>query len=517
MVFIVDINICNISMANLWIMLSTHWQLDNFRAVLSVVIIVLSMIAIFTYSRYCWAINTAKIAKKRTAALITLLTLTSSSEVLEVVKFLKFQILKPRHVRIAIQCLMVLFFSLASILSGPIARFATREGSTVLPVNLNGLQATNKTGCMAVSAMVLWNTTEASLNRAGFPTDQLLDFLPDSNQHWQYKPDEWNSTYALSCENTQLTPLYDLYVAKNYSDNATIFDQIPGLRNVIPTQIQDSNFFWAYSSLRNEFWYFHSMREFQDQEVFIVYSLWPDYYESVMKSMSISIAAVHLHQVPTDPTDDNWRIGPIQRSSFTRAYCNISQVRANDGTYAALPNQNEEQTYCFAKALSEYYSYNWGLGLWGENPRIPNPDELIRFYQTYTINKDTAFPEAITRLISVQLSTVELSTPFLAVLGLLAVFIILGLAKYFYSSLLHAKARRIASSIPHSKLDWTLQAIREAQRSGSWTTSSNSSIFSTRLTADLEKKVTKTEFDAAIFSCDDQSPAPTERVQEKIW
>src|SRR5947207_6092443 len=114
--------------------------------------------------------------------------------------------------------------------------------------------------------------------------------------------------------------------------------RIPGLWDVIPTQIQDSNFDWAYQETNNDFW--NTGAELQDQEVFIVYSLWPDYNEIVMKSMSISIAAVHLHQVPTDATDNNWRIGPIQQSSFTRAYCNISQVRATDGIYAAYPNRD---------------------------------------------------------------------------------------------------------------------------------------------------------------------------------
>jgi hypothetical protein len=286
------------------------------------------------------------------------------------------------------------------------------------------------------------------------------------------------------------------------------------LWDIIPTQIQHSNFVWAYDSSSNEVWN-SNVAEFEDQEVFIVYSLWPDYNEIVMKRMSISIAAVHLHQVPKDANDNNWRIGPIHQSSFTRAYCNISQVRATDGIYAAQPTHGEGQTVCFTQALGEYYSYNWTLGNSSENRRIPNPDELIRFYQTHTIDKDTFYREPVGRLMSVQLSTVELSTPFLTVLILLALLIILGLAKHFYSSILHAKARRIAFSIPQSKLDWTLQAIREAQRSGSWTATSDSSISLTRLTADLGKKVSKAEFDATIFNCDDQPLASTGRVQEK--
>jgi len=286
------------------------------------------------------------------------------------------------------------------------------------------------------------------------------------------------------------------------------------LWDIIPTPIRDSNFPWAYSTSSNEFWH-TNVAEFEDQELFIVYSLWPDYNETVMKSMSISIAAVHLHQVPKDATDNSWRKGPIQQSSFTRAYCNISQVRATNGIYAAQPLHGKGQTVCFTQALGEYYSYNWSLGNSSENRRIPNPDELIRFYQTHTIDKDTFYPEPVTRLMSVQLPTVELSTPFLAVLILLAVLIILGLAKYIYSSMLHAKDRRIAFSIPQSKLDWTFQAIREAQRSGSRTTTRNSSISLTTLTADLEKKVSRAEFDATIFNCDYQPPAPTGRVQEK--
>lgn len=58
------------------------------------------------------------------------------------------------------------------------------------------------------SREVLLGRTIASLDSAGFPTDQLLGYLPfDPLWSWVYQTEEWSSTWGSTCLFIEETPL----------------------------------------------------------------------------------------------------------------------------------------------------------------------------------------------------------------------------------------------------------------------------------------------------------------------
>jgi hypothetical protein len=180
-------------MAKLWIFLSTSWKLEGVQATLNVIISFLSVVAIWTFSRFCWQLSTSEVAKNHNVPLPSLLSIMTLGETVDVLRLLKTKILSLPHPRILLQCFVVTVFSVAAILSGPIARFSTRRGHVMSLTAIDGLMATVNHSSIG-SAMVKWNQTQQSLIEAGFPTDQLLDFLPDPSYDWLYRADQWNST-----------------------------------------------------------------------------------------------------------------------------------------------------------------------------------------------------------------------------------------------------------------------------------------------------------------------------------
>jgi len=88
-------------------------------------------------------------------------------------------------------------------------------------------------------AMVEWNLTQVSLERAGFPYNQLLDFLPDTSTHWVYRPEEWNSPWSMNCRYTKSTPIS----LKTTGDCDYLYAEVPGLDKIIP----DSPDIWYYT------------------------------------------------------------------------------------------------------------------------------------------------------------------------------------------------------------------------------------------------------------------------------
>src|SRR6202000_3342115 len=80
------------------------------------------------------------------------------------------------------------------------------------------------------------NMTIARLNAAGFPYDQLLDYLPDLNHNWTFVPDEWNSSWSMQCTQTPKTML-KAYATNNCTSRWT---NVPALDTVFPTHPYDS-------------------------------------------------------------------------------------------------------------------------------------------------------------------------------------------------------------------------------------------------------------------------------------
>jgi hypothetical protein len=193
---------------------------------------------IFVFARFCWQGTSTRVARSKNVRLSSLLSLSTPGEVLDVCLLLKFKLLSSRYMKLFAQCVVVISLSATAVLSGPIARYSTRRGHAIFPTEVHGSLATNEHNNIGY-ANVEWDQIEMSLNRAGFPTNQLLDFLPDTSTHWVYRPEEWNSTWSLTCQPTQSTS-----VSVVDTGNCTyLFAEMPGLQDVMPEAYQDNTWY----------------------------------------------------------------------------------------------------------------------------------------------------------------------------------------------------------------------------------------------------------------------------------
>jgi hypothetical protein len=448
-------------MAHLWFILSLRWPLEDVQAALNVLISVFSAIGIFTFARFCWQSATLHLTKQRDVPVASLLSLTSPGEAFQVLWFLNFRSLSAKkYRRILFQSLIIFGLSVAAILSGLIARFASRQGHTIIPVEMHGSLATTSWNSM-VEADVTWNRTKTSLADAGFPLDQLLDFLPDPSEPWVYREDEWNNTWHAQCQFDPLTPI-SLTATGNYSDGSW-FTEIPGLYDIVPLRFIDLSIEWS-SSLGSA----SQGDTYTDVLIFFVTVIQQkeglQFAEDI--SMELLVSAIHLHDAPMAPLTSNGTFGkgPIGKSSYTRAICDLSRSAATiNATYIAYPNlflPSYDDT--FSQAIEEHYHAPFFYQAINDLPVwVPTGEDMFRFYQAYLISKDTQDYYPATRIISTWVPTVELSSIFLAVVILIGLLIVTGLVHHSFFLWRYHSA---ISQMPESKLDWLLQSLREAER-----------------------------------------------------
>jgi hypothetical protein len=94
--------------------------------------------------------------KQRDVPFASLLSVTSPSKAFQVLWFLNFgPPSAKKHRRILFRSLIIFGLSVAAILSGPIAGFASRQGQAAIPVEMHGSLATTTWDSMA-EADVAW-------------------------------------------------------------------------------------------------------------------------------------------------------------------------------------------------------------------------------------------------------------------------------------------------------------------------------------------------------------------------
>lgn len=123
------------------------------------------------------------------------------------------QIFAKHNWHLLIQLIVVIGVTLTCALAGPIAKVSLRTGLTIVQTELQVLQSVKGGGYFGnlLYANVLWNDTAQSFNDAGFPTDQLLDFLPPTTTSpWTYVAKEWDPTWKVSCNYTEKIDLQNV-------------------------------------------------------------------------------------------------------------------------------------------------------------------------------------------------------------------------------------------------------------------------------------------------------------------
>jgi len=501
-------------MAKSWIALRVGWKLEDVQAVLNVVISVLSTTGIFVFARFCWHGTAARVGRSQNVRLPSLLSISTPGEVFDVLLLLKFKLLSSPYLKLLAQSIVVITLSTTAILSGPITRFSTRYGYTVLPIKVPGSLATNQFNSISY-ANVEWDQIQTSLNRAGFPTNQLLDFLPNTSVNWVYRPEEWNSTWSLTCEPTSSTP----FTVTDTGNCSYLAAEMPALPNILPAAFRDD---WYYAD--SGLYVNHTV--WKDVLMFIFAPLYTDvdYKTNITYAMNISIASIHLSRVQkqlNDSSDCVFAAGDVKQASYTRIDCGLTRPRhIPDETHLAYPDSGDVSSIPWA------YEENYQARFTQESTSnseitVITPHELVRFYQAYVISKDVMYRQPVTRTLSVEIPIVELSTAFLIVCLLAAFLLAAGLTKYIFFMLRHQTTMLVT---PESKLDWMLQSIKEASASSpvirydSFRRSekSSSSIISEDL-SDVPKggPLMKAEFEAATFGPLD--PESQMLGQRRVW
>lgn len=455
----------------MWMTLPLGWEIGNVRAVIAFLINLLCTAGVFVVGYACWKSGAIKATRFSATQTLSLFSMTGLGDAIESLTLLKHRRTIGNRLLsvIFLQCVSVVILSVAAILSGPIAQYATRPGIHVEQRTVDGWLASKNHNSMN-GALVLWNETIESLKAAQFPPDQLLDFLPDNRIDWLYKASEWNSTWAASCEWTDETEV-TLAATGNYTGD--FLDEVPGIRDLIPPErLAPGNNHTMDSGGSYE-----DDKTYRDIFVFLAAQTDPltqrdpeTGFTRNSAPLNVTLASFLFHSAPQPrpdaPDGARFGAGPIEKSTYTMAFCQIARA---PGRGLDDLDESAQQNVAFpwgrsapmsvSNALADFY----GAGLISQSFNRealthPGGRDLFRFYQAYTIAKDTQYKHAVARPdVSVAAPSVELSAPALAVL--LSFVVVLLLVAVAYSPLL----ARVPSAawIPRTKLQWMMEGVRE--------------------------------------------------------
>ena len=457
--------------AGYWITLSASWDIGNVRAVFAFLINVLCTCGIWVVGYAYWKAGASRAALKPSTKVLSLFSLSSIGDAIESLSVVTSDIKPTLVIKLLLQATCVTILCIVAILSGPIARWSTRVDLQVVEVSVPGwLATTNHNG--VGGALVLWNTTIESLKAANFPLNQLLDFLPDNQVNWVYRESEWNLTWSTSCTWTDETMLPNITTTGNYS--GAFLAEIPGLRAVFPpgrledpylrhvgafSNYEDDNYYKDYMAFITSQPNASSVHD-QDQQGF-----------TNSQPLNFTLAAFHLHNVTRPPNETYYfGIGPVERVSYTMADCLIERspgaASSPDGEEAwedfiAFPWSRTPEYISYA--ISNFYEAGFiSQSFTGSQIYHPSGPDLFRFYQAYTVAKDTQYRVPVSRKLSVASPSVDLSVPALAILCA-AVCALAGTAMW---SLLRIRVPD-GVWVPRTKLEWIMNGVREGSRPGS--------------------------------------------------
>jgi hypothetical protein len=175
--------------------------LEDVQAGLNVAIQVLCRLTVFAGVQWFWKSSALRIARGENFPVAQVLSINAPGEVWDAISLLRNRIFT--HYSMLVQSLLVVVVGLAAIFTRPIARFNTHKG-TASPVRLvGGLVASRTFFCGSDNTLGVQYIWE-SLDRAGFPQDRLLDWLPDLKVDWQFAENDWSAyTWSEDCNYTK--------------------------------------------------------------------------------------------------------------------------------------------------------------------------------------------------------------------------------------------------------------------------------------------------------------------------
>ena len=401
---------------------------------------------------------------KQNVSLLSILSISGLGEAADAVLVLdRIKGFIPRFHPILIQCMLVSILSVTAIMSGPIAKFSTRNGFVIRETNVPGVLATID-HTSQIGATVKWNQTVERLKRARFPSDQLLDFLPDNQVDWVYQPSQWNSSWSLSCVHTSLT---QIDVAVTGKPGTTVMDEVSGIKSAFPQDVVEN-----WSSYRRD----SSWRAFYEGDYFVDVLL----INSVSRSPSNSskdytrmeanngtirmvLTALHMHNVPqkTSSASKNadFGIGAVESAAYTMADCTISpnpRFPPPQESYTAYPWTND--TLRISAAMIGFYGAIFvEESIAGVNIFHPSSQDLVRLLQVYMVSKDTQYRHKAVRQMSVKIQSAEISVIAVTLLIVYCLAMVLGLLWAFF-----VVPYPVGMHVPRTKVEWMMHAMKEA-------------------------------------------------------
>jgi hypothetical protein len=461
----------------LWISLPAVLDLQDVQAALNVVVTVLSAFCVFVFARACWQTATAKIVKNRNVPLPALLSVNTLGEVYDVCRLLGLEILSSDYLRILAQCVVVTGLTVLAFASGPIVRYSTRLGRRLKTRDVPGLIA-NRLQSGIGHESVLWNTTWESLDKAGFPDDQLLDFLPNSTAEWQYVDSQWNSSWNLDCELTENTAIALTVVQTTCNNLTTLNDQIPAFESIFPQNaMMRDNYSYPYTWF--EGYQFTDNLTWSNLLMFrIAYAFLRNNSETgIWEDMELTLMSVHMQGVPGVPFEETYcqfYPGTIDSATFTKSFCKLKNRQPAQGKNPLEVAYPDHRSLDFVvKAYTDYFQGRYSReNIAGDPVTVITPHDLIRFFQVYQITQDIQYKHPNKRVMDVKLEVVKLSTIFVILCGVATLLCVFGILRYGVFTLRNLKA---VDRTPQSKLDWMIQSIEKSQAGTPLTSGANAS------------------------------------------
>jgi hypothetical protein len=460
-------------MTGVWIVVSTRWGFANVQAALNVVISVIGASGIWAFSRFWWQRGTKKaLVKSDTVPLSSLFTLTGPGEGWDLMKLLRNQLFAKENWHLLIQLIVVLTVTLATILAGPIARVSLRSGQIVRSKELNVLHTTKGAGrsLNLVTANILWNDTIQSMDSAGFPNDQLMEFVPSPTDPWVYRQDEWDPTWHADCNYTDETVVHDLAATGNETFSYPLRAFPAYRRTMEPFWLNES--IYRFESSWATWTNYSETPQVKEFIAFILLQTDPlleDQMNHNQNPLRLSITQLHLREIGLHANtetltgaDYNTPVGTAEYASYTRVECLFTRKQhVEDETMVPWLWTNDTFSVVAAYADFHYFSF-MDAARHQLEVKMVSSRELFRFYQAYLASITTNASRPSLKSLSTRIRTVELSAITLAIILFIFILIIWSTVRYIAFGSRH-KSEIQEIYVPDAKLEWMMHAVKSSQ------------------------------------------------------
>lgn len=437
-----------------WVHCPAHWKLQDVQAYLNVVIAFVCAGFIFVLVRLHWQRAAGRVAKGDDVLARHLLSLNTVGEAYDAIFLLRKQLLSRHFWGLLLQSLVILIFTIASLFSGFIARAFSDDAQVDIPHMILG-HASQRQLTFVPSTELNVSKTIDDLNRADFPLDQLLDFVPYRTVPWKYAADQWNSSWSMDCDYLPLTTTTDVDATGNCSNG--LFSELPWITSLWKKAKWD-NYAQANSGYRsNDLW--------SDYLIFMhgIHVTGHDQAKETATSARIQSIVIHMQNAPWNSSlhGCTFGVGHVPLVGYTEMTCHLTRKLTSKTEVGVGAYPDGYDNTGIALAYKAHYGGLIGQQSSKSDDYIAIPGrELARFYQSYLAVKDTSGVIAgtnATQLTNVATTIAQVSVVCLTVCAFAGTVILAGLSSYLVFLYRH---RNQLDSIPQSKLDWMLWSMR---------------------------------------------------------